>query len=380
VVLLSSALLMIRSFYERQRFDAGFQPEGALLARLTLTGERYRDTKARATFLDECVRRVHTLPGVESAAALTALPFSDEFGGGWSPDALDVDGTAVPEAARPSVLAHATTAQGLAALGIAVREGRDFQESEVAAGADVAVISEEVAERGWPGQDPLGRRIRLGAGEWLRVIGVAREVREPTSILGLDLKPHGQVYVPYVRRPSATVMLVLRGRDPGALAGALRREVRSLDPHLPLYDTRTLVEARRTADWVARLWGQMLAWAAAIGTFLACVGVYGVVSRSVARRTSEIGVRMAMGADRRAVLGLVLGQGLRLSLAGIGVGFLAALVLTRALASLLYGVSTADPFSLLGSSLALGGVAVAATYFPARRATGVNPIVALRSD
>jgi predicted lysophospholipase L1 biosynthesis ABC-type transport system permease subunit len=184
---------------------------------------------------------------------------------------------------------------------------------------------------------------------------LARVVREPNSILGLDLKPPWQVYVPPLRRPSSTVLIMVRAKQPAALAGALREAVRSLDPHLPLYDVRTLMEARRRADWVARLWGQLLAWAAGAGALLACVGVYGVVARNVARRTQEIGVRMALGADRGAVLGLVLKQGLRLSLSGVALGVLGALALTRALAGLLYGVSATDPSIFLVSAFALGG-------------------------
>jgi ABC-type antimicrobial peptide transport system permease subunit len=156
--------------------------------------------------------------------------------------------------------------------------------------------------------------------------------------------------------------------------------VRTLDPLLPLYEVRTLVETRRRADWVARLWGEMLAWAAGVGALLACAGVYGVVARSVARRTQEIGVRMALGADRGAVLSLMLKQGLRLSLTGVAAGVLGALVLMRALAGLLYGVSPSDPSTLLASALVLGGVAVVATYLPARRATLVDPITALRNE
>jgi predicted permease len=380
VVLLSGALLMIRSFRERQRVDLGFAPEGALAARLSLSGERYREPKARAAFLDEVIRRVHALPGVEATAAVTSLPVSDELGGGWSMASFEVEGLAIPAAERPSTLAQAATAEGFAALGIAIREGRGFRESEVTEAADVAVVSEGLARRFWPELDPLGRRLRLGGGEWLRVVGVAKEVREPNSILGLDLKPPGQVYVPYLRQPSSTVMLVVRARQPAALAAALREKVRTLDPLLPLYDVRTLVEARRRADWVARLWGQMLAWAAGVGALLACVGVYGVVARSVARRTQEIGVRMALGADRGAVLALMLRQGLRFSLAGVAAGVVGALVMMRALAGLLYGVSPTDPSTLLASALGLGGVAVLAIYLPARRATTVDPITALRSE
>jgi len=380
VVLLSGALLMLRSFRERQRFDLGFISEGALAARLTLSGEPYSEGPARAVFLDELVRRAHALPGVEAAAAITSLPVSDELGGGWSSAPLEVEGLATSAAERPSTLVQATTADAFAALGIEIRSGRGFHDTEVASGADVAVVSEGLARRSWPERDPLGQRLRLGDADWLRVVGVAREIREPNSILGLDLKPAGQVYVPYPRRAARTVMLVVRGRDPGALAGALRHEVQALDPLLPLYDVRTLAEARRRADWVALLWGQMLAWAAAIGALLTCVGVYGVVARSVARRTQEIGIRMALGADRTAVLGVVLSRDLRPSLAGVAIGLVGALFLTRALAHLLYGVSASDPGILLGSALVLGGVALLATYLPARHATTVDPVAALRNE
>ena len=380
LVLLSGALLMIRSFWERQRFDLGFDPKGVVSARLTLSSEPYREASARALFLDELVRRAHALTGVEAAAAITSLPVSDEFGGGWSSAAFEVEGLATPAVERPSTLVQAGTAESFATLGIAILKGRGFQESEVATGADVAVVSEGLVRRYWAGRDPLGRRLRLGDGEWLRVVGVAGEVREPSSILGLDFKPAGQVYVPYLRRASPNVMLVVRGRELQALAGGLRREVRALDPHLPLYDVRTLAEARRRADWVARLWGDMLARAAAVGALLACVGIYGVIARGVARRTQEIGVRMALGADRKAVLGLVLSQGVRLALAGVGAGVLGTLVLNRALAGLLHGVSATDPLTLFLSALALGAVAIFATYLPARRATAVDPLTALRSE
>jgi putative ABC transport system permease protein len=305
---------------------------------------------------------------------------SDEFGGGWSTAPFDVDGQPVPEAKRPSTVVQAATAGGFAALGIAIRQGRGFLDTEVAEGADVAVVSEGLARRFWPGRDPLGRRLRLGNGDWLRIVGVAADVREPSSILGLGDKPAVQVYLPFTRRPTSSFTLLVRGSQEAALSGSLREEVRRLDPLLPLYEVRTLSEARRRADWVARLWGQMLAWAAAVGALLACAGVFGVISRSVARRTQEIGVRMALGADRRAVVGLVLGQGLRLSLIGVATGVAGTLVLTRALAALLHGVSPTDPVSLFASPLALLAVAGFATYLPARRATAIDPMAALRCE
>jgi predicted permease len=380
VVLLSGALLMIRSFEARQRFDLGIEPRGVLSARLTLSGDRYREPAARRALIDEVVRRARALPGAEEAAAVTSLLVSDEFGGGWGSALFEVDGVSVPQAERPSTLVQGATAGGFAALGIAIRQGRGFHESEVAEGAEVAVVSEGLARRFWPGSDPLGRRLRLGDGGWLRIVGVAGDVREPSSILGLADKPTVQVYVPYVHRASTNVILLVRGPRETALAGALREEVRRLDPLLPLYDVRTLTESRKRADWVARLWGQMLAWAASIGALLACAGVFGVVSRSVARRTQEIGVRVALGADRRSVVGLVLGQGLRLTLVGIAVGMGGTVFLMRALAALLHGVSPTDPVSLLASPLALLVVAVVATCVPARRATTVDPIAALRCE
>ena len=380
VVLLSGAFLMIRSFWERQRVDLGFEVRDALVARLTLSGERYAEPSARHAFLDEVLRRVRARPGVESAAATTSLPMSDELGGGWTMLPFTVEGLATPAAERPTTVVQATTDEAFVALGIKLQEGRGFHKEEVARGAEVAVVSEGFARRFWPGTSPIERRLRLSDGPWLRVVGVAREVKEPNSILGSDSKPPWQVYIPYTQHPAATVTLVVRGKQPATFAAPVREEVRALDGLLPLYDVRTLEEARRRADWVARLWGRMLAWAAGAGALLACVGVYGVVGRNVARRTNEIGVRMALGADRRSVLGLVFSQGVRLSLVGLAAGLVGALALTRALAGLLYGVSASDPGSLLASALALGVVAGIATYLPARRAATVDPMTALRNE
>ncbi|HET9314947.1 MAG TPA: ABC transporter permease, partial [Vicinamibacteria bacterium] len=276
VVLLSGAVLMIRSFHARQAFDLGIRPEGVLSARLTLSGERYREPSARWGLLDELVRRARALPGVEQSAVVTSLVVSDELGGGWSTSSFEVDGQPVTQAKRPTTVVQAASAEGFAVLGIDIRQGRGFQETEVAEAADVAVVSEGLVRRCWPEGDALGRRLRLGDGDWLRIVGVAADVREPSSILGLADKPAVQVYVPYTRRPSSDVILVVRGRGENALAGAVREEVRGLDPLLPLYEVRTLSEGRRRADWVARLWGQMLAWAAASGALLACAGVFGV--------------------------------------------------------------------------------------------------------
>jgi putative ABC transport system permease protein len=380
LVLASGAALMVRSFWERQRVHPGFEVRDALSARVALSGARYREAAQRVAFVDEALRRMRELPGVEAAAAVTALPMTDELGGGWSSVAVEAQDGPVPVAERPSAAYQAATAEGLAALGIPLLSGRFFRESEVADATAVAVVSEGVARRLWPEADAVGQRLRLGDGPWLRVVGVAGEVREPSSILGDIGRPPGQVYVPYGMDPSASVYLVVRGSQPAALAASMRQRMAALDASLPLYGVRTLEEARRLADWVARLWGQILAWAAGGALLLTCTGVYGVVSRGVARRTREIGVRMALGADRGDVLGLFLTQGLRLAAIGVGAGLLGALLLNRSLAGLLYGVSPSDPLTLAGTALTLAAVTLLATCAPALQATRVDPTTALRSE
>jgi hypothetical protein len=287
----------------------------------------------------------------------------------------------VPVAERPVAVVQGGTVDGLAALGIPLVRGRAFRESETVMGASpVVVVSEGLARDAWPQGDAVGRRLRLGDGPWLTVVGVAGETREPTSILGIGGKPSGQIYVPYVVNPAATMTLVLRGPRPSAFADALRDVMRSMDPSLPLYGVRTLREARRRSDWVAELWGRTLGWSAAAALLLVCTGVYGVVSRGVARRRREIGVRMALGADRRALLGLVLRQAMRLAAAGLAIGVVGALLLNRSLAGLLYGVSPSDPLTLVGGVALLLVVTLLATLAPAVRASRVDPLVALRSE
>jgi predicted lysophospholipase L1 biosynthesis ABC-type transport system permease subunit len=209
----------------------------------------------------------------------------------------------------------------------------------------------------------------------LTIVGITGDVHEPVSVLGLAEKPEWQVYVPYTLAPSPEPMLVVRGPAAEVAADTLRRIIRARDPQLPLYDVSTVRAARYRADWVARLWGNLLACGALVGALLACAGVYGVIARAVARRRQEFGVRMALGAAGGQVVRLVLAGGMKLAIVSIGVGAAIALAFARVLSSLLFGVSPWDPIVFGSSTLTL-----LATYVPARRATRIDPSQALRAE
>jgi predicted lysophospholipase L1 biosynthesis ABC-type transport system permease subunit len=243
----------------------------------------------------------------------------------------------------------------------------------------VAVVNRQLADRFFGG-DAIGRRIRLAGGPWLTVVGIAGDVREPSSMLGDDAKPAWQVYVPYTLDPSAEFSIVVRGPAAEGSAAALRAVIRARDPQVALYDVLSLADARRRADWVARLWGRLLGIGALAGALLACAGVYGVIARSVARRRQEFGIRMALGAGAPQVTRMVMAGGLRLAAAGVLAGTLGALALTRLLSGLLFGVSPWDPAAFAASTGTLFLLALLAAFVPARRATRISAWTALRAE
>jgi putative ABC transport system permease protein len=381
LVLLVGAALMVQSFARRYAVDPGFDTKPALTARLSLSGHAYAEPARRADFVEELVRRLRDRPDVVEAGMASALPFSDPLSGGWWSRRFEAEGRPSERGHEPSAAYYSVSSGYMRATGLRLRTGRLFDAEEEAEGRDVAVISDDLAQRLWGGADPVGRRLRVEGGAWLRIVGVAGQAREGGDMLLAGARPAGQIYVPYRRDCPQAVSLVLHARpDPAALAGALRETVRSLDPTLPVDAVFTLDEVRARSSWVSQLWGRMFSQVAALALVLATLGVYGVVSHMVSQRTQEIGIRMALGATRADVLRLVVRQGARLALQAVAVGLLAALLVTSALTRLLYGVEPRDPATLLGCATLLLLTAVVASSAPAWRATRVDPIAALRAE
>jgi putative ABC transport system permease protein len=381
LVLVVGAALMYQSFVRRYRIDPGFDTRGALTARLSLSGELYADPGKRADFLEELVRRLRARTEVVDAGVATGLLLPDPLEEASWGRTFEVEGHPTEKERSPVAGYYSTTSGYLRATGLRVVEGRLFNGEEEAQGRDVVVVSDGLARRLWGGSGALGRRLRIEGGPWLRVVGLVREIQESDDITRSFTKAPGQIYVPYRRDAWDTVSLVVRTRtDPAAFAGNAREVLRALDPTLPLHSVFTLEEVHRRALWVSELWGRLLGVVAAFALFLAVLGVYGVVSYTVSQRTHELGVRMAVGAARGDVLRLVLGQGLRLAIQASAIGLLGALAMSQALAGLLYGVDPLDPPTLLGGTAVLALAALLASYLPARRATRVDPLVALRTE
>ncbi|HEX5706694.1 MAG TPA: ABC transporter permease [Pyrinomonadaceae bacterium] len=379
LVLLVGAGLMIRSFMRLGEVEPGFDPSHVLTARVGLPATKFPDPRQRAEFFKRLNEKLETLPGVEAAGATLSLPLRGSnysVGRGFIPEGR-------PQTPDESINASYVVVAGeyFRAMRIPLKAGRLFDERDDAEGAThVAIISETTARRHFAGQDPVGRKLHL----W-------RDSKVPNEIVGVvgDTKTQGlegdfgaQVYVPYAQDTgwSALSLTVRTSVEPTSLAPALRDAVRSLDRELPAYDVKTMddVVASSVAD--RRASTLLLSVFAGVAVLVAGLGIYGVISYSVAQRTHEIGIRMALGAQGRDVFSLVVGQGLSLVAVGVVVGVGAALLLTHLMRSMLYGVSATDPWTFAGVAAVLVGVALLACVVPARRATRVDPVIALRYE
>lgn len=382
MLLLVGAGLLLRSFSRLQENPPGFQADHLLVADLPLSLSAYSKPEQRFEFFDRLAERAKSLPGVRSAGAASFLPVS----GGGGLLHFNING-------RPPKSPHDYTATGyrtitpdyFETLGMPLVQGRFFTAGDTEKAPAVVVINAAMARTYFPGENPLGKRLQVGATPesdvpWMEVVGVVGDVRQ-----GLDLDPKAEMYLPYRQAdavlPVFQLSIVLRtATDPMLQASALRSALAEIDPNQPLVRVRTMEEnmAATVAQPRFRTW--LIGIFAALALVLAGVGVYGVMSYTVTQRTSEIGIRVTLGAQPEDVFRIVVGEGLRLALAGVGVGILAALALTRLLQSFLYGVSAYDPLTFGGVALILTMVAVAASFFPARRATHVDPMVALRYE
>jgi putative ABC transport system permease protein len=379
LVLLVGASMFVRSFLNLQDARAGLDTAPLMTLRFYMPGDQYEPPDAIVRRVEDIVRRAEALPGVVSAMASNMVP----LGSGGSGGGVVPDGVAIEPGKEPQVSWYAVTPHLLKTLNIPVVAGRDFTEAEGHGRSGVAIVNGVFAKRIWPNlTNVVGQRFRLiddDRKQWITVIGVVGDFR---LFSVRDGKPSPYAFLSYDYEPTRNTGLTMRiaGGSPAAVTTAVRQEIRASDPTLPIFDVQTGDEVRLFTFWQDRLFGWMFSIFGVIALALAAIGVYGVLSYAVAQRTQEIGVRVALGASRGRVFGLIVGQGVKLAIAGIVLGVAGAFGVTRVIISLLYNVSPTDPVSFFGTALFLVVVAVAASYVPARRATSVDPIVALRAE
>jgi predicted permease len=374
LVLLVGGGLMVRALKQAQTVNLGFTPERAVEVSFDLRLQGYDEARGRE-FQKGVLERVRALPGVQSAGTADLVPVDLHF----SRVPVFIEGQP-PEriTTAPRALFNRVSPGYFQAMDTRLRRGRDFTEQDDEKASRVAIINEAFARRCWPGVDPIGKRFSLGRPESpkLQIIGVAQDGK----YAGLNEDPRPFVYLPLLQSYSGATSVVVRAAaDPQPLIAAVRREVLQLDPHLPV-SSRTLVERMSVPLLPARVAASVLGGFGLLALALAAIGIYGVMSYAVSSRTREIGIRMALGAQKADVLKLVIGQGVRLTLIGVTIGLVAALALTQLMKSLLLGVSATDPLTFVGVTVLLVGVALLACYIPARRATRVDPLVALRYE
>jgi predicted permease len=377
LVLLVGAGLFMRSFMELQGVDAGFDPEGVLTARLSLPQERYGEPPKRAAAMREFLSRAQGVPGVEAAGLATLLPLTGRSD--WS---FEIEGRAVTpsDPPRPAVEYRAVSADFHKALRIPLVRGRMLSDADGFDAPHAVVINESMARIIFPGEDPIGMRIRLNSrnpNPWATVVGIVKDVRE----WGLDVPARPVAYYSLLQRAPAGAYLVVRtSQSPSSLLASLQAELRAVDGNLPLYDVAPMAAVVDGSVSQRRFSMLLLGLFAGVAVVLASLGIYGVIAYTVTQRTRELGIRMALGARQADVLGLMVGQGMRLTLVGVGVGLVLALGLGRLLSALLFGVKAHDPLTFFGVALLLAGVALVAAWLPARRATKVDPALTLRAE
>jgi predicted permease len=376
VLLLTGAGLLIRSFARLQHVDPGFQPDRALTFRLSLPDERYDNAAKRVGFADALIARLRSSPGLASAAATTFAPMSGrEFG-----TSFVVAGKPEPPLdARPSIQIRAVTPGYFDAMGVPLRQGRVFTDADVQGASPVLLLSESAARRYFAHEDPIGQRITLG---WRKVtgdvVGIVGDVKE----LGLREAAEPILYVAFAQAPirNAMAVVVRTAIAPASAESAIRAAVRAVDPGLAISSVERLEDTIAESVAHPRFYMLLLGVFAGTALLLAAIGIFGVLSHAVAQRTREIGIRLALGAPAQRVRGRVLRDAMRLAGLGIAIGLAAALPATRLMAALLFELTPTDPITLGTVVIVLFGVALLASYLPARRATRVDPVVALRAE
>ncbi len=377
IILLAGAGLLIRSMVHLLNVDMGFNSENLLTMRFNLVGEKY-NSQTNRVFYDECLARVNTLPGVQSAALTNSLPIEGSY---WDSVFSVADQPAPSRAELPGTDCVQVSANYFETMGLRLLKGRLFTSADSANSLPVVVINETLARRLWAGGDPIGKRIKLGFPEypspWREVIGVVNDVK----LNGVEQQTTMQTYMPLAQEPGALLGVVVRTTgDPHAVSASVEQAIHSVDGNLAIYSVQTLEQLLSKSLAQRRLMLVLLTSFAVLALLLAAVGVYGVIAYSVRQRTHEIGIRLALGAQKNDLLRMVMGQGLKLVAFSVGIGLVGAWVLTRWMTTLLFNVEPTDPLTFAAISLLLTGVALMACYLPARRATKIDPMIALRCE
>jgi putative ABC transport system permease protein len=379
LVLLVGAGLLIKAFLRLRSLDIGVNPDNVLTLRTTLPRNKYGELPNRDAFYRQVLERVRALPGVVSAGYTTAMPLTWKGG----TNSFTVEGR--EQAPGQDAQSRQVSTGYMETMGVKLREGRFFDERDGAQAQPVAVINETMARQFWQGENALGKRFKLGSVDsqnpWVMVVGVIGDIKE----MGLEAPAKAEMFFPYQQLPRMLWnmprdLAVRTTGDPMSVAAAARQAVWSVDGAQPVSNIRTMDEILSEEVAQRRIGMTLLAAFAALALLLASLGIYGVLSYAVAQRAQEIGVRMALGAGRGDVLRMVLADGMRLAMAGVVIGLGASFALTWLMAGLLFGVSASDPLTLGGVTMLLIAVAMAACFIPARRATKVDPMIALRCE
>ena len=376
--------LVAQSFHRLQSIDLGFRPDGLLTMELPLSPAKYRALSQQVDFIDQVLQRVRTLPGVLAAGITTNVPMQR---GTTLDSVFEVEGRAPPRPSEVPITAHRVVSPGYAeALGVTLLEGRLLDANDHHRALPVAVVSAELVRQSWPGEDPIGkrlRRVRAGQrGPWMTVVGVVKDVKEDRFNFRIA-RPVW--YVPYSQQPfpppALPLNLVVRTNGNwGDVAASVRAAVRAVDSSQPIANVMPLREQLTDLLIGERFSAVLMTVLAAMGLLLAALGLYGVIAYSVGQRKGEIGLRIALGAGPRDILRLVIGEGAWLVGAGLALGAAGGWVLTRLLEANLYGVSSADPATFMAVAVLLCSVALLACFVPARRASRIEPMAALRSE
>jgi putative ABC transport system permease protein len=374
VLLLIGAGLMVKSFWRLLQGDLGLDPKNVLTMQVLLAPQKYGGAQQRRAFLQDVMRRIENLPGVEQAGATNFLPLT----GFWGNVSFSIEGRPAPRPnEEPSADNRVVTERYFRTMGIRLLRGREFDERDNESAPPVAIVNETMARRYWPNEDPIGARINLGQGNRAEIIGVVSDVKS----FGLEERTHPDIYRPYAQAPFRLIAFAVRaGGDPLSLVAAVKNAVYAVDNDQPVFKVITMENLAAESITLRRVSMLLAGGLSALALVLAAIGIYGVMSYTISQQRREIGLRLALGAQASDVLRLVIGQGMKPALFGMIVGLLASFALTRLIKGLLFGVSATDPAIFVVISILLGVVALVACWIPARRAMKVDPMDALRCE